>query len=101
MSLNGIDVAEDETAKVEDNELLMQVLETREVIEEAQDESELEPIRKKNGKNLERSLRLLTIAFEKGDWDAAKKEAVKLRYWVNIKDSVDNWERGKPVVLQH
>jgi len=24
-----------------------------------------------------------------------------LRYWVNIKESLDGWEKGKPVVLVH
>jgi molecular chaperone HscB len=33
--------------------------------------------------------------------EAAKREAVRLRYWVNIKESLDNWERGKPIVLEH
>lgn len=38
LSLRGIDVAEDERLKVEDPELLMEVLEVRENIEAAQEE---------------------------------------------------------------
>ena len=31
----------------------------------------------------------------------AMQEAVRLRYWINIKESLDGWEKGKPVVLNH
>ncbi|KAK8084424.1 Co-chaperone Hsc20 [Apiospora hydei] len=70
----------DESAKVEDPELLMEVLEAREMIEEAESEEALEPLREENG---------------------AEREAVRLRYWVNIRESIDAWEKGKPVVLEH
>ena len=101
LSLRGIDVADDETATVEDPELLMQVLETRETIEEAQAEEDLEPLRRENDARIAASLSVLEKAFEADDLPAAKSEAVKLRYWVNIRDSVQNWEKGKPVVLIH
>ncbi|PVH99488.1 putative chaperone [Periconia macrospinosa] len=101
LSLRGIEVAEDETAKVEDPELLMEVLETREEIEEAQSEEDLVDMKTKNEDRIEKSVKILEEAFEKDDLDAAKSEAVKLRYWINIKESLDGWEQGKPVVLQH
>ncbi|TKX22430.1 J-type co-chaperone JAC1 [Elsinoe australis] len=101
LSLRGIDVAEDETAKVEDPELLMEVLETRETIEEAQAEEDLEPLKKSNEGRIEVSEEILGEAFKQDDMDKAKEEAVKLRYWVNIRESIDGWEKGKPVVLVH
>ena len=101
LSLRGIDVAEDETAKVEDPELLMEVLEMRENIESIQDEDELKPLKEANSTKIEESVAILDAAFEADDLDAAREEAVKLRYWVNIKDSLDAWEKGKPVVLVH
>ncbi|PNS18176.1 Fe-S protein assembly co-chaperone HscB [Sphaceloma murrayae] len=101
LSLRGIDVAEDETAKVEDPELLMEVLETRETIEEAQSESDLEPLKVKNEGRIEESEEILGEAFKSDDMDRAKEEAVRLRYWVNIRESIDGWEKGKPVVLVH
>lgn len=52
LSLNGIDVAEDETAKVEDPELLMEVLNAREEIEEAQEEGELERLKNINDERI-------------------------------------------------
>ncbi|KAI0141422.1 Fe-S protein assembly co-chaperone HscB [Pestalotiopsis sp. NC0098] len=98
---HGLDVAADETAKVEDPELLMEVLEAREQIEEAQDEAELAPLREANAERENESVALLEDAFAKADLEAAVRECVKLRYWVNIRESIDNWERGKPVVLEH
>lgn len=101
LSLRGIDVAEDETAKVEDPELLMEVLETRETIEDAQEEKDLDPLKATNDARIRNSEEILEEAFKSDDMDLAKSEAVKLRYWVNIKESIDAWEKGKPVVLIH
>lgn len=101
LSLHGIDVAEDETAKVDDAELLMQVLETREVIEDATTEADLQNVKDENDVRLEESVAVLDRAFKEDDMQTAKIEAVKLRYWVNIRESVQNWEPGKPVVLIH
>jgi molecular chaperone HscB len=94
-------VAEDETAKVDDPELLMEVLETRETIEEAESEEDLVDMKTTNEGRIDKSVKVLEEAFEKDDIEMAKSEAVKLRYWINIKESLDGWEKGKPVVLQH
>jgi molecular chaperone HscB len=99
--LRGIDVAEDETAKVEDPELLMEVLDAREEIENAREEEELEEMKRINEERIERSEAILDAAFKRDDIEGAKGEAVRLRYWVNIKESLDAWERGKPIVLVH
>lgn len=101
LSLKGVDVAEDETMKVEDPELLMEVLETRETIEAAEQEQDLEPLQETNQQRLDQSIDKLASFFATDDIDSAKAEAVKLRYWVNIKESIDAWEKGKPVTLQH
>jgi molecular chaperone HscB len=101
LSLRGIEVAEDETAKVDDPELLMEVLEARENIEEAESEEDLVEMRERNEERIAESTEIIDQAFKSDDLDAAKSEAVKLRYWVNIKESIENWEKGVPVVLQH
>lgn len=101
LSLKGIEVAEDETAKVEDPDLLMEVLDARERIEEARSEGDVAEIKAENDIRIEESVRILEDAFEKDNVTEAKHEAVKLRYWINIKESLDSWEPGKPVVLQH
>lgn len=101
LSLRGVDVAEDETLKIEEPDLLMLVLEAREEIEDAESEEDLVEPRKVNDERIRESEEALDKAFSTDDIEAAKKEAVRMRYWVNIKDSLDAWEKGKPVVLQH
>ncbi|MCJ1313621.1 hypothetical protein MMC25_007300 [Agyrium rufum] len=101
LSLRGIEVAEDETAKTEDPDLLMEVLEVREDIEAAESEDDLLPLQEHNERRIEHSVDVLDDAFAKDDLERAKTEAVRLRYWVNIKDSLEAWEPGKPVVLMH
>lgn len=101
LSLRGIDIAEDETAKLDDAELLMEVLDTREEIENAAEEGELNELKRVNDERIDASEKVLDIAFKEDDIAAAKEEAVRLRYWVNIKESLDGWEKGKPVVLVH
>lgn len=91
----------DEAAKVEDPALLMEVLEARERIEEAGSEADLAPLRDENAARERGSEGVLAACFAEGDLDRAASEAVRLRYWVNIRESIDAWERGKPVVLEH
>ncbi|OCL08038.1 Co-chaperone Hsc20 [Glonium stellatum] len=102
LSLRGIDVSGDEAARVEDDVgLLDEVMEAREAIEEAGGEEEVEVLRAVNEARVESSVRGLEEAFAGGDVEAARREAVRLRYWVNIRESLDAWERGSPVVLVH
>ncbi|KAK7191929.1 hypothetical protein DPSP01_013351 [Paraphaeosphaeria sporulosa] len=101
LSLRGIEVAEDEAATVDDPELLMEVLEARERIEEAESEEELVKMKAENDERIAESVRILEGAFKQDDVESAKGEAVKLRYWINIKEGLDSWEKGKPVVLEH
>ncbi|KAI0850580.1 Co-chaperone Hsc20 [Daldinia vernicosa] len=97
----GIDAAGEEAARVEDPELLMLVLETREAIEEAEAEEDLEGLRAENEARIRESEDRLARAFEEDDGERARREVTRLRYWVNIRDAVRDWEEGKPVVLQH
>ncbi|KAI2606555.1 Co-chaperone Hsc20 [Hypoxylon sp. NC1633] len=101
LQLRGLDVAADETARVEDPDLLMLVLETREAIEEAASEDELEPLRLLNEDRIRESEGRLADAFGRDDVKGACREVTRLRYWVNVRESIQNWERGKPVVLVH
>ncbi|PQK11049.1 hypothetical protein BB8028_0002g13670 [Beauveria bassiana] len=111
LALRGVDVAGDERLKMDaaadesDDEagagLLMVVLEAREGIEEARTEADLEGLRTENDGRIREGEERLEEAFREDDVEKAKREAVKMRYWVNIKESLDNWEQGKPIVLQH
>ncbi|KXJ89230.1 hypothetical protein Micbo1qcDRAFT_166047 [Microdochium bolleyi] len=97
----GTHPASDEAASVEDPELLMQVLEAREIIEDAESEAELQGIKRENDERIRDSEECLGVYFAGGDMESAKHECVKLRYWVNIAETLHHWERGKPVVLEH
>lgn len=101
LSLKGIDVAEDETARLDDQTLLIDVLESQEEIESAQQEKDLEALSETNDLRLQHSVRILEEAFAKDDMETAKKEAIKLRYWTNIHNSIHSWESGKPIRLVH
>ncbi|TAQ85302.1 hypothetical protein B7494_g6364 [Chlorociboria aeruginascens] len=79
LGLRGIDVAEDETAKVDDPELLMEVLDTREAIERAEEEGELQGLKESNSLRIRESEAELEDAFKNDDLGKAKSEAVKLR----------------------
>ena len=94
-------MAEDDAAMIEDTELLTYVLEMGETIEEVKNENELEPLKAQNEARIEESVGNLERAFEDNDVEMAKKEAVKLRYWINIKDSLQSWEEDEPVILVH
>ncbi|KAH0537082.1 hypothetical protein FGG08_006084 [Glutinoglossum americanum] len=101
LSLRGFDVACDETAKIDDPELLMEVMETREEIEAVEEEEQLLPLMKTNNARIDESVRVLENAFREDDMKVAKEEAVKLRYWINIRESLAAWEKGKPITLVH
>lgn len=96
LALNGVDV-EDEAGKVEDMELLALVMEAREEIEDAQSEKELQGLRKENEERLQGSVERLAGLLEEGEWDMARAEAVKLRYWANVKESIEAWKPGEGV----
>lgn len=85
----------------EDQELLLEVLGLRERIEELETEEEVEEMRAENESRIEECVEELERAFAEDDIGRAKKEAVRLRYWVNVADVLREWERGKPVVLEH
>jgi len=101
LSLRGVDVAGDETGSVEDQELLMAVLEAQEGIEEATAEGDLVALREENERNVAQSVAVLEEAFAGGDWERAKAECVRLRYWVNIGQGIRDWEPGSEVRIVH
>ena len=101
LAQRGIDVAGDEAGKVADMGLLAEVMEAREEIEEAESEEELEEPKRINDRRISESVEALERLFAADDLDGAKIEAVRLRYWTNIKQCIDEWEPGKPVEIHH
>jgi molecular chaperone HscB len=58
-------------------------------------------LKEMNERRIAASVGVLEEAFKNDDTEAAKEEAVKLRYWINIRETVDAFEPGKPVVMIH
>ncbi|KAH8593241.1 hypothetical protein B0O99DRAFT_217215 [Bisporella sp. PMI_857] len=92
LSLRGMDVSEDETAKVDDPEFLMEVMDIREGIENSRDEKVIQDTRAENEQRISVSENILDDAFAREDLVTAQAEAVRLRYWVNIQESLGEWE---------
>lgn len=104
LGLQGVDV-HDESGKTGgeegDKELLMEVLETREEIEEAEEEGDLDGLKARNEERIAKCEGVVGEALEAGDVETARRETVRLRYWVNVRDSLHAWEKEKPVVMVH
>ncbi|GAO14411.1 hypothetical protein UVI_02055340 [Ustilaginoidea virens] len=85
LQLQGVDVANDETLKMEEPELLTKVLEAHEAIEDASCPEDLGALKESNEASIAASEKVLERAFHEHDVEKAKREAVRLRYWVNIR----------------
>ena len=100
LSLRGIDV-EDESAKTSENGLLMEVMTAREAVEEAENEEDLVGVREENNERVDDSVSTLEQAFGNGDMETAAQEAIRLRYCMNIEESIHGWEKGKGGGILH
>lgn len=100
LALRNIDV-EDESAKTEEKALLMEVMEVREAVEEAESEEEVAKLRVENDGRIAESVAILEEAFAKDDVQRAAEEAIRLRYWANIEESIRGWEKGKGGGILH
>ncbi|PWN27989.1 S-adenosyl-L-methionine-dependent methyltransferase [Jaminaea rosea] len=91
----------DEAESLEDPSLLMQVMEMREQLEEAEAEDEVEPVRVANQELYDEACEGLKSAFAQGDTKGARVLATQLRYWANIAKVCREWAPGKRVELEH
>ncbi|KAJ3057441.1 hypothetical protein HK097_006369 [Rhizophlyctis rosea] len=99
--LNQVDMKVEESSSLDDPELLMEVLEVREQLEEAQSDEEVAQIGKENEGRMEETISKLSEAFADGDMDRARTLTIHLQYWANIKRAIQEWEPGKRVELKH
>lgn len=97
LAQKGIDVADDSAkldAETDGGDLLMEVMEAREAVDDVDDEEGLVKIRNENNARIDKSVQILESAFAEEDLATATREAVKLRYWMNIDESIKGWEKG-------
>lgn len=90
-----------ESSKLSDPELLMTVLEVREAIEEATDQSEIDDIKANNGQRINVVKGELVQAFKEGRAEDARDKTIELRYWEGLRKACEDWEPGKRVELVH
>ncbi|KAI4102603.1 MAG: hypothetical protein L6R37_004316 [Teloschistes peruensis] len=110
LSLRGVEMGEDESIAGSpsapggdmDAGLLMEVMEVREDIEAAQSRAEIEQMKAANEERKRASEDSLDHLFRSGDIEGARRETVRLGYWVNVGTALDNWEKvGDGRVSEH
>jgi molecular chaperone HscB len=79
----------------------MTVLEVREAIEEATDQSELEDIKADNDQRIKDVEGELVKAFKEGRAEDARDRTIELRYWEGLRKACEDWEPGKRAELVH
>ncbi|KAK4514634.1 uncharacterized protein ATC70_002235 [Mucor velutinosus] len=74
-------------------ELLMEVMEFREELEEAQSEADIKPLKARNDEKYAETVHKLQLAFEKNDYESAKDLAIELQYLNSIKTAILEWHQ--------
>ncbi|KAF9562425.1 hypothetical protein BGW38_008978, partial [Lunasporangiospora selenospora] len=90
-----------ETESLNESELLMEVMEARELLEEAQTEDEVQELKNTNDVRIDETVKGLSKAFQEGNLDSAKTLAIQLQYWIRIQNVIRDWAAGKPIVADH
>ncbi|KAF9095903.1 hypothetical protein BGX27_001207, partial [Mortierella sp. AM989] len=90
-----------ESESLNEPELLMEVMEARELLEDAETEEEVEELKSVNDDRIKETVDGLTVAFKEQDLETAKALAIKLQYWIRIQNVIRDWAAGKPIVADH
>ncbi|KDE07567.1 hypothetical protein MVLG_02236 [Microbotryum lychnidis-dioicae p1A1 Lamole] len=102
LELSQVEIGEAEA--VTDPELLMDIMDTREALEDAQTEEEVAQIRSDNQNQIDETFQKLSQAFEDAqnpDLGLAKDAIIKLKYLENVENVCREWAPGKPIEIQH
>jgi len=84
----GEDVSEEQ--RIDNPELLMEVLDTRSQIDEAHSQEELKNLAHQNKDKLAWYYKQLAAAFKQQKLEEAKKLVAELQYYVKIKEEITN-----------
>ena len=79
----------------------MEVMEAQEAVEEARDETEVEALKDENNVRIRETEKEMESAFEREDVQGAKRECLRLKYWMSLDGVLRDWEPGKEVRLVH
>lgn len=98
---------EDNSAHKSDQEDLMIVLEAQEELEDVSDaegdkaEKVVERLKEENSLRMRDTEKKIGEAFEKGNSEQARSEAVRLKYWHTLESSLKEWTPGRQLTLVH
>jgi molecular chaperone HscB len=90
-----------ETESLDEPELLMQVMEARELLEDAKTEDEIQGLKSQNDERIKETVDGLSKAFQMYDLEKAKILAIELQYWIRIENVIRDWVAGHPIVADH
>ncbi|KAF2863015.1 Co-chaperone Hsc20 [Piedraia hortae CBS 480.64] len=92
LSLHGEAGADPEGISGDDGGLLLDVLQAREAVEEADSAAEVERLKRENDSRVEAAVKRIEVACEEEDWEELRKLTVQLRYWRGIAESLGEKE---------
>ncbi|GAA5857549.1 hypothetical protein JCM8547_009335 [Rhodosporidiobolus lusitaniae] len=101
LSLRDVTIGEGDP--VTDPELLMNIMETREALEEASTEDEVAQIRQQNADATKEAISSLSAALSANppDLETARNLVIELKYFSNIDTVCKEWQPGKRIELSH
>ncbi|KAJ1311569.1 hypothetical protein OPQ81_010053 [Rhizoctonia solani] len=87
LSLRGTEMGE--TDSLEDHDFIMEIMEMRESVEDAETRDELENIFMDNQELIQEEIGMISKAFDSGDLKTAKDASVRLKYRLGVEDSIN------------
>lgn len=89
LETHGVHLAE--TDKAEDLGFMMEIMEAREAIDEAEEAGEVEAILEQNSAEISQTIKELENLVKEEGWAAAKSGAIRLRYLLGIEKAAKKW----------
>ncbi|CAE6411235.1 unnamed protein product [Rhizoctonia solani] len=87
LSLRGSETGE--TDSLEDQHFIMEIMEMRENVEEAETSNDLESLLMGNREQTQEEIDTISRAFDSGDIKTAKEASVRLKYRLGVEDSIN------------
>jgi molecular chaperone HscB len=97
-------MSEDNSAHVTDPDTLEEIMDVRLAMEFAGSDEEVARLTEENRRRMDETEAKIASAFESGDVETARRETIRLKYWVSLQEGLHNWEEGKApeaAVLHH